>query len=115
MPQLCTNPNISAVALAKCPRNCGLCNQPGAGGRCPDTSPNCAVLVALAGCNDTNIQQMCMGTCNIKTCLSTTGGPSVQICSDDRANCAQMQRYCTIEPFTGTLRQQCRKTCRVCT
>lgn len=44
---------------------------------------------------------------------ATTGGPSVSTCSDDRANCAEVQRYCTVEPFAGTLRQQCRKTCRV--
>lgn len=44
---------------------------------------------------------------------ATTGGPSVSTCSDDRTNCAEVQRYCTVEPFAGTLRQQCRKTCRV--
>ncbi|VDN59807.1 unnamed protein product [Dracunculus medinensis] len=46
---------------------------------------------------------------------ATTGGPPVPTCADGRANCAQVQQYCTVEPFAGTLREQCRKTCRICT
>lgn len=40
---------IYSTALAKCPRNCGLCDQSGTNVHFPGTSPNCAVLIALAG------------------------------------------------------------------
>ncbi|VDN59804.1 unnamed protein product [Dracunculus medinensis] len=41
--------------------------------------------------------------------LAIKGGPTA--CSNDRANCAQMQRFCTVEPFAATMP----KICHICT
>ncbi|VDN53202.1 unnamed protein product [Dracunculus medinensis] len=112
-PDLCTNPLTSATALANCPSTCGLCNRPGAGGRCPDTETNCAGLLPLLTCQNAYMQQNCMGTCRITTCLSTTGAASA--CSDSRANCAEMASLCNTPPYSTVMAEQCRRTCRLCT
>ncbi|VDN60437.1 unnamed protein product [Dracunculus medinensis] len=111
-PDLCTNSQTAAAALANCPNACGLCNQPGAGGRCPDAVTNCATLLPLLTCTNAYMQQNCMETCKITTCLSTTGGASS--CSDGRANCAQMASFCNVAPYSGVMREQCRRTCGIC-
>ncbi|VDN53199.1 unnamed protein product [Dracunculus medinensis] len=115
-PDLCTNPLTSAAALANCPKVCGLCNRPGAGGRCPDIVTNCAALLPLLTCQNAYMQQNCMTTCRITTCLSTTtSAGAASACSDSRANCAEMASLCNTPPYSTVMAEQCRRTCRLCT
>ncbi|VDN54038.1 unnamed protein product [Dracunculus medinensis] len=60
------------ILLARCPATCGLCDQPGALGECPDRSDICPTITALdpSVCNRNNVANMCMKSCNLKTCLS---------------------------------------------
>ncbi|VDN53950.1 unnamed protein product [Dracunculus medinensis] len=68
----CKNPNLYPIILARCPATCGLCDQPGVLGECPDRSDNCATIIGLdpKQCNKTSVANMCMKSCNLKTCLS---------------------------------------------
>ncbi|VDN54033.1 unnamed protein product [Dracunculus medinensis] len=66
----CRNPTLYPIVLAKCPKTCGLCDQPGALGQCPDTSEICATVRGLPNvCQNPAIAQACMKSCNITTCL----------------------------------------------
>lgn len=67
----CRNPILYKILLAKCPAKCGLCDKPGALGKCPDAHDSCPVIARFPdACNNERIAQMCMKTCNISTCLS---------------------------------------------
>ncbi|VDN54138.1 unnamed protein product [Dracunculus medinensis] len=114
-PDLCTNAQTAPTALEKCPGTCGLCNRPGALGGCPDMVTNCVQLLPLLTCTNAYMQVNCMRTCNITTCISTTGAAGSSSCTDIRANCAQMSSYCNVPPYSTVMSQQCRRTCRLCT
>uniref|UniRef100_A0A0N4UPR5 ShKT domain-containing protein n=1 Tax=Dracunculus medinensis TaxID=318479 RepID=A0A0N4UPR5_DRAME len=68
-PALCNSPQLSAFALERCAKTCGLCDKPGSAGGCPDTNENCNLLRNLHSCNDTFMQQNCQRTCGLKNCL----------------------------------------------
>ncbi|VDN54088.1 unnamed protein product [Dracunculus medinensis] len=72
-------------------------------------------------CQNANLKQEAIRTCPRSCafcCLTpqynctnaTTRRSPIPICSDDRANCAQVQQYCTVELFAGALREQFRRT-----
>lgn len=66
----CKDPALYQIALLKCPKACGLCDKPGALGQCPDTSDICNAVIGFQGaCNIERIAQMCMKSCNLRTCL----------------------------------------------
>lgn len=44
---LCTSQQLSAFALERCAKTCGLCDKPGSAGGCPDTSEGCDLLRAF--------------------------------------------------------------------
>ncbi|VDN54815.1 unnamed protein product [Dracunculus medinensis] len=68
----CKHPSLYQIVLRRCPETCGLCDQPGALGQCPDTSPICHIVVGFPdACKNERIAQACMKSCNITTCLPT--------------------------------------------
>lgn len=67
--KLCNHPNTTSLALAKCAQTCGLCDRPGAGGGCPDFDDECPSMISYMSCNDPYMQENCMKSCRLKTCL----------------------------------------------
>ncbi|VDN60584.1 unnamed protein product [Dracunculus medinensis] len=116
----CRNPLLYPIVLARCPKTCGLCDRPGALGRCPDSHPICPQLRLFGNaCQDSRIAQMCMESCNITTCLTgdkinRTTTASASLCQDRRTNCLSYAPYCNHPRYSSVLRDVCPRTCRVC-
>ncbi|VDN58072.1 unnamed protein product [Dracunculus medinensis] len=118
----CTTPDKIAIAIAKCPQTCALCDRKGAGGKCRNILPDrlCESSDAVLGCHDSLfLQKNCMGTCELTTCLegegakfpaemtTTPSGP----CEDTRINCNDYFNVCHTYPFLPIMKIQCRLTC----
>lgn len=55
----CKHPNFYQIVLRRCPKTCGLCNQPGALGQCPDTSEICNIVRFMHECkNNTKLHEI---------------------------------------------------------
>ncbi|VDN54067.1 unnamed protein product [Dracunculus medinensis] len=101
----CKNPLLYPIVLARCPKTCGLCDRPGALGRCPDSHPICPQLRLFGNaCQDSRIAQMC---------TTTASARSLVLCQDRRTNCVSYAPYCNHPRYSSVLRDVCPRTCRV--
>ncbi|VDN54283.1 unnamed protein product [Dracunculus medinensis] len=104
----CRNPILYKILLAKCPAKCGLCDKPGALGKCPDAHDSCPVIARFPdACNNERIQKILADS-------TSTIAVTRPACADQRTNCEKYAPFCRHERYSAVLSTICPRTCGLC-